>query len=97
MKPRTAHLLILALVVLVPAGYGAWLAIVSDASGSFASGIGVAVGLGIVLACLTYALISSLLVWRLADTARRVVLVHAALIGVAAAAFFMPRVLMVLF
>jgi hypothetical protein len=83
--------------VLAPAGYGARLAIASDASGSFVSGIGVALGIVIVLACLTYALISSLLVWTLADTARRVVLVHAALIGVVAAVFFVPRVLMVLF
>lgn len=79
MKPRSAHLLFLALLALPPICVGFFLALKGLSSHAEASVIVVALGAGIGCAGLVYAVVSSLLVWRLGNSAPRVVAVHGAL------------------
>ncbi len=81
MKPRTAHLLFLGLLALPAICFGGFLTLNGLDSHTLGSGISVALGAVAVGAGLFYALVSSLLVWRLGDSARRVAAVHGGLLG----------------
>ena len=91
MKPRTIHLLILCVLCVVPAGLGAALAVKASNSHSDFSGLDVAIGLGAIAASGLYAAISSLLVWKLAPTPRRVFAVHGGIFCAVAAFYGLPR------
>jgi hypothetical protein len=95
-RPRDAHLLALGVVTAPAAIFGATTAIESDASGSLLSAIGVVLGIGILLGCVVYALVSSLLVWRLARSARQALLVHAGLVALVGTAVLGPRLVQML-
>jgi len=96
-RPRDAHLVALGILTVPAAVFGGAMAIKSDTSGSFLSGIGVLLGIGILLGCLVYALVSSLLVWRLAHSARQAVLVHVGLFALVGTAVFGPRLVQMLY
>lgn len=93
MKPRTAHLIILSLLCLAPAGVGTFFAIKGERSHSDLSGIAVALGLALIGASVIYAGVSSLLVWKLGTTPARVIGVHAGIFGVAMTLFVASRIL----
>ena len=90
MSPRNAHLLALGVLIVPAATFGGAMAIKADTSGSFLSGIGVLLGIGILLGCVVYALVSTLLVWRLAHSTRQAVLVHVGLVALVATATLGP-------
>ena len=91
MKPRTIHLLILCVLCVVPTCLGAALAVKASGSHSEFSAIDVAIGLGLITASVLYAAISSLLVWKLAPTPKRVFAVHGGIFCAVAAAYGLPR------
>lgn len=91
MTPRTVHLIILAVLCSVPACFGAYLVVKGDRSHSDLSGIAVAMGLALVAASATYAAVSSLLVWKLGTTPRRVFAVHGGILGTAIVFAGLPR------
>ena len=80
MKPRTLHLIILFLLCGVPALAGGVVAIIDSEKHSEFAPLGVALGLVIVAASALYAVISSLLVWKLAKSPRAVFAVHGGLL-----------------
>ncbi|MDP1822078.1 MAG: hypothetical protein Q8L48_02515 [Archangium sp.] len=91
MTPRTVHLIILAVLCSVPACFGAYLVVKGDRSHSDLSGIAVAAGLALVAASAVYAAISSLLVWKLGTTPRRVFAVHGGVVLTVTAFVGLPR------
>ena len=91
MKPRTIHLLILAVLLAAPSGFGVYLFVKGENSHSDLSGIAVAAGLALLAGSALYALLSSLLVWKLGTTPRRVFGVHGGLFLTAATLYGVPR------
>jgi hypothetical protein len=93
MKPRTAHVLTLSLLCLGPIGFGTFLTIKGEKSHSDLSGIATAAGLALIGASVLYALISSVLVWKLGTTPARVIGVHGSIIGLSGGLFLGSRLL----
>lgn len=81
MKPRTIHLLILSVLCVAPAGLGIFFVVKGETSHNEFAALGVALGLGLLGASAFYALVSSLLVWKLGESPSRVWVVHGGIIG----------------
>lgn len=81
MKPRTIHLLILAVLCVAPALLGVFFVIKGEGSHNEFAAIGWALGLGLLGASGLYALVSSVLIWKLGQTPSRVWAVHGGIIG----------------
>jgi hypothetical protein len=93
MKPRTTHLIILALLCLAPTGFGAFLAWKGEQSHADISGVAVALGLALIGASVLYAGVSSALVWKFGATPARVIGVHGTIIGLSVMLFIGSRLL----
>lgn len=81
MKPRTIHLLILSVLCVAPALLGVFFVIKGEASHNEFAALGVALGLALLGASAFYALVSSVLVWKLGTIPSRVWAVHGGIIG----------------
>lgn len=91
MKPQTVHLLVLSVSSVLPAAAGAFFVVTGASSHSELSPLAELIGGAMVLGAALYAIVSSLLVWKLGSTISRVLQIHAGLVVTAGALFMVTR------